>query len=151
VCNKPQKGKYIAQHGQCAFKFVGGVGESSILKQKLSSGQTSALGAGDTLKLNANVKTAALTAGGKLQIIVAYQDTALNKEKVTAPIPTGTGDYRALTTPTLTLDGQPKKVFVRVFSSAAGGTFFVDSISLVKNGIAAAPSSGLVALPPAAQ
>lgn len=136
VCDKPNKDKFFAQQGRCAFRFIGVPGEFSILAQKVSPGQVAALGEGDTLTLNAYVKPIASVAGGRMQIIVVYQNSALGRDKAGVQIPSGVGEYRVISTPTLTLKGQPKQVRVKIRYTGTSGAFLLDSVSLAKNGTA---------------
>src|SRR5690606_30672319 len=71
-CDKPEKNKFFAYSGNCAFRFKGGPGENSSLQQTIDlAGLTPQVG--DSLDLTW-MMDASVDASGKFKLVVKYGD-----------------------------------------------------------------------------
>lgn len=148
ICNNPVTQKFYAQQGQCAYRFVGQIGDQVALEQKVAKPTVDALSTGETLKLNAYIERTNTVGGGSITVIVDYVNKQLPSTTKSKGITVGSGDYIVFSTPTLTLTNEPRRVRMRIRYKGKSGSFLVDSVSLVKNG-GAVPLANLVMLPPA--
>lgn len=138
-CNKPNK--QFSHTGDCAYRFLGGVGENSILRQDVNLEGLTFL-PGDPLWVTAYVD-ARNTVGARFLIKVKYRDgTPVTKAKL--PIKATTG-YQPLTT-TLNIASADIR-FIRVIfhHRSRTGQLRIDDVSVFKPDFGGA----LIPLPPA--
>jgi N-acetylneuraminic acid mutarotase len=139
-CNKDKDGdgipdKIVAQDGNCAFQFKGGVGENARLAQTVSGGS---FGAGDTLTLSGYVNTKA--GSGRLQVKVKYGDST-SKTKLSAEFVVTDG-YQLLTDTDALASGNVAKIKAQIKHTSTAGKVRVDGMSLRQY-----PASAVLPLP----
>jgi hypothetical protein len=128
--------KIVAHTGICAFRFKGGVGESTKIQQIIDlTDQT--FTAGDSLDLSAFFNANKPTTSGKIKVVVAYSDnTAPNKLK--GDLATTSGYEQ--TVGAVNLDsGAVNKIKVIFINKSTSGKAYLDDVSLIYNPSAALP------------
>src|SRR5690606_2243716 len=120
---KPEKSKFFAHTGDCAWRFKGGAGESAKIQQVITSGVTS----GDVLTLSGYVNATG-AANGKLKMVVAYADGVTPKGKVTINLTSPTSGYVPLSSlqPALTVNvaAPVQKIKLMVKNSGVSGKVY---------------------------
>ncbi|MBC8099305.1 MAG: alpha amylase N-terminal ig-like domain-containing protein [Armatimonadetes bacterium] len=141
-CNKPEK--VIANTGECAFQFKGGLGEISQLRQTVDL-TAFTFATGDTLTLiGANYPKG--TVNAKITLQAKYLD-ATEKTKVSLELATEAADYQSFTLSLVLASGSSNlgQIRVQISNKALAGKLLVDSFSLTNEG--SARGTGLISLP----
>ncbi|MBC8100492.1 MAG: hypothetical protein H7Y11_13700, partial [Armatimonadetes bacterium] len=142
ACNKPEKQKYVAYLGVCAFRFKGALGETAKLKQTVD---VTGIAVGDALTLStwAYSKSAS---SGMFTLKLTYGDGTKHKEKVVFKA-TEAG-YRQFSSAPFTLPQAVTSASVQL-KFADAGKLYIDTVSLRLD--AAATRTGIIPLPAAPQ
>ena len=130
-CNKPEKNKFFAHTGACAFLFKGKPGENAKLQQIITSG----VNPGSTLTLSGYVNAKGADIASKVKVVVKYADGVTPKSKITVNVNSATGGvYVPLSNfqPVLTTSvaAPVGKLKVTVKNSGTSGKVFYDALSL---------------------
>jgi hypothetical protein len=132
--------KIVAFEGVCAWRFKGGVGESTKLQQIVDlTGLTFA--AGDVLDLSAQLNANKPTTNGKIKVVVAYSDTTA-PDKFKGSFAQTAGYEEQVGSVTL-LGSAVSKIKVMYINKSLSGKAYLDAVSLTQTPAAAA----LVPLP----
>jgi hypothetical protein len=126
VCNKPDK--TLAFEGNCAFMFKGGTNEKARLRQAVSI-EGLGFSANETVMLSAYVNARGSAANGKIQLIVEYGETTLQKTKITLKIAPNEG-YTLLSSYRTLLSADVEKIMVQIVHSSTSGKVYVDGMRL---------------------
>ncbi len=124
-CNKPEKNKFFARSGSCAFQLKGTAGVNSSIVQKI----TPVGAAGDTFTLSAWVNAKKLNNGGRLKLVVKYGNGT--KGTINIDVPTGTYAYTRVAN-NLVLTGTPQKLKLKI-QTASKGKYIIDDVSLIRS------------------
>ncbi|MBK9122987.1 MAG: hypothetical protein IPM16_07660 [Chloroflexi bacterium] len=128
-CNKP--GKTFTNFGECAFRFKGGVGESSKLVQLVYDSLWN-MTTGDVIQLEGILNAAALTEGDiVVQLKVAYVDGGLPKDKAKYKPPTGVYVDQAMAPLSIVIDGAVAEITVQIKHKADSGKIYLDELELL--------------------
>lgn len=130
-CDKPQKGKYFADDGNCAFMFKGADG-ASRLQQNVNNPSVEI---GSSLGISASVSAKNMTSGGSIKVVVKYHNG--NKSKQEIILPPGNYDYTDFAA-SIQVSNSVKKLKVQIRSGGGSGKMFIDNV-YVGNG--SGPSS----------
>lgn len=134
LCNKVNRpgipDLIVANTGECAFRFMGEAGRTTLLTQNVKP----VVGvAGDTLHLTGFVEARQLTwannGTAQLRLMVDYQGG--ESETHIAGIFAGGYDYTEIAVPPLVLMKKVKKVRVQIRMVNGSGKFYVDTLSLL--------------------
>ncbi|HEX2621497.1 MAG TPA: choice-of-anchor Q domain-containing protein [Phototrophicaceae bacterium] len=120
--------KIVAHTGICAFRFKGGVGESTKIQQIIDlTDQTFA--SGDSLDLSAFFNANKPTTSGKIKVVVAYSDsTAPDKFKGNL---TPTSGYEEQIGSVILNGSAVNKIKVMFINKSTAGKAYLDDVSLV--------------------
>ncbi len=132
-CNKPEKSKYFAYSGNCAFRFKGGPGEKGNLQQVLDTSAVN-LQTGDTLEVTW-MMSAPASSSGKIKFVVKYDDGTPPTKIKGAVLPTLNGEYEPwgndpLHPPTVA-SSSVKKVKFNIKNTSPSGKILVDNVSII--------------------
>lgn len=139
---------FVAQEGQCAFRFKGRAGIKTTLVQTLSP-ETPFI-VGDTLVMSLYARSVKANAKTRVRIKIAYTDTTLGtngKVKTKLVVSHGTvTEWRYYSTDPITLEGEVASVKVLVQHTSIRGKVWIDNLKMIHNG-EVAPLA--IPLPPA--
>jgi hypothetical protein len=142
-CNTPTK--TFAFEGECAFRFKGGAGENSKIRQ---DAVITSVGSADTLTLTIQINTTLPSAGKVVIVKIRYSDPSAGvngdgKDKIEVELAAATTNYQQFTG-SLVLDGAVTRIRTELRNRNTSGKILLDAVSLV----AAPPSgAGVIALP----
>jgi hypothetical protein len=108
---------------------IKGNGTSASVRQRIVG--VSNLVAGDKLVTKAQIWRKNVVPGGSIQLKIRYVDTSLGdngKAKAVFEIPPGTGEYTAMKTPGLVLEGAISRAVVQISYNGLGGTIRIDEV-----------------------
>ncbi len=124
-CNKPEKSKFFAHAGNCAFRFKGGP-DSSKLKQEITDGT---FYLGDQLDFSVMVNAPNSAAKGKVKVVASYNDPSLPSTKIKFDLGPTSG-YIPRSDSLILASGDVKKIKVILIDKSPGGKLYLDSASL---------------------
>jgi hypothetical protein len=145
-CDKPEKNKFFAHTGGCAFMLRPGTPEMTKLVQKpdVSPINEASLG---RLLLSAYTQ-APVAPGMRIKVVVAYIDPTLAKDKFTFEVPASTSYIQLLQNVITLVEPDVAKVKIVISNEITQGKVFVDDVSLLwQTGPIGNPAPAVLPLP----
>lgn len=129
-CNTPTK--EISYEGECAFRFKGGVGENSQVRQVADlTGES--FEQNDTLTLSGYVATKNASVNGSLRLKITYSDATLPTKLNLSFVSNLSGVYQEITGDATLASGLVASIKTSARNRSTSGKVYLDEVTLVQN------------------